>query len=839
MLCSGLRPISFFLSKPINALVVLTALTFLAPSALPQSWTELSPTGTPPAARGKNGAPGVYDQPSDRLMVFGGRNSKGQNLNDVWVLLNANGLGGTPQWVNLIPNGKAGSPPARSGHATVYDPTNNRLIIFGGCSGSCVPVLSDVWVLSNANGLGGTPVWTQLSPGAAPPARTNASGAYDPGRNLLMVFGGQDGTADACSGFTDFWVLANANGLGGPPAWASSSSLGSTPPASNGGAVVYDPVTGVLTSFGGLSLAQGKCQPTNGVWTLNTNPSPFLNTWQITSPVGTAPARRSFASAVYDQVGGRMLVFGGTDSSGDYLDDVWSLNSATGLGTPSWSIINPKNTPPPGRSGQVTTYDSSSRRMTIFGGSNASGVLNDTWVLTAPGIGGLSCRAMAGGTNTANAEGIAELMGDVVLSCTGGAPTPVGEAIPEYTVTLNLNTNITSRLLPDSTTISEALLIVDNAIPENPVPSSAVLYPSAPPQIFCAPAGSTCKEKGTGGAPSPYQTQPNVFAGTQTNGGSVQWKIPVDPPGVNNARIIRLTNLRANVSQLGVPTLLMPIQVQANVSIQGQTTVPVSNGSLALGVSTQSTPLGVVSTAAMRACEPHNAVLLGKSGPAATFDFSVQVQEAFLEEFEYRDYGTTLFGPEFPPALVEQNVPGFRYLTESGFYSPTLFTSDPTLGLADFGTRILVSLGPVGAGAELFVPTTIALTGSYPPGALGGQLQLVTANHNGSSTAGYEPVASTAMIGSTPVAEASVSGSTAYATYEVVYADPTIQESATIPVAVAFNNTPKQPATGSVSATTSLAPVGTNGASSQTAPIPRFINFSSAKKAYSIQACTN
>ncbi len=130
--------------------------------AFAQSWSPLFPTGTAPAARGLNGAPGVYDPASDRMIVFGGRNHNGKNLNDVWVLVNADGSGATPQWVNLIPNGAAGSPPARSGHSSVYDATNNRLIIFGGCSGSCVPALNDVWVLSNANGLGGTPVWTEL-----------------------------------------------------------------------------------------------------------------------------------------------------------------------------------------------------------------------------------------------------------------------------------------------------------------------------------------------------------------------------------------------------------------------------------------------------------------------------------------------------------------------------------------------------------------------------------------------------------------------------------------------------------------------------------------------------
>jgi hypothetical protein len=154
--------------------------------------------------------------------------------------------------------------------------------------------------------------------------------------------------------------------------------------------------------------------------------------------------------------------------------------------------------------------------------------------------------------------------------------------------------------------------------------------------------------------------------------------------------------------------------------------------------------------------------------------------------------------------------------------------------LADFGTRIRVSLGSVPAGTHLFVPTTITLTGQYGEGSPVGQLQLVQADSNGKSAAGYEPIASTALIGITPVAKASVSGSTAYAIYEVIYSDPNVLETATIPVAVAFTN---QPAIGEVMATTTLAPLDTVATADETSPIPRFTNISTAQQAYSITSC--
>ena len=64
-------------------------------------------------------------------------------------MTNANGLGGSPAWVQLTPGGTA--PSGRSYHSTIYDSNTNRLIIFGGNDGASH--LNEVWVLTGANGL--------------------------------------------------------------------------------------------------------------------------------------------------------------------------------------------------------------------------------------------------------------------------------------------------------------------------------------------------------------------------------------------------------------------------------------------------------------------------------------------------------------------------------------------------------------------------------------------------------------------------------------------------------------------------------------------------------------
>ncbi len=57
--------------------------------------------------------------------------------------------------------------------------------------------------------------WAQLAPlGPLPSARDLHSAVYNASSNRMIVFGGR---SSACTLFNDTWVLANANGTGGPP----------------------------------------------------------------------------------------------------------------------------------------------------------------------------------------------------------------------------------------------------------------------------------------------------------------------------------------------------------------------------------------------------------------------------------------------------------------------------------------------------------------------------------------------------------------------------------------------------------------------------------------------
>jgi hypothetical protein len=338
----------------------------------------------------------VYDQATNIMVVFGGGDAGlgGNTTNAVLSLTDANGLGGTSNWNTLIANGEVGSPTARAEHTAVYDPTSNRMIVFGGCgpgnvdtTGCSVIGLNDVWVLSNANGQGGTPVWTQLAPsGPLPAPRFGHCAVYDAANNRMIVFGGLDLLQQH---FDDVWVLSNANGLGGTPAWTQLSPSGGPPAASFISSAVFDANEDIMVVFGGRSNTS--TNDTNAVWTLsNANGLGGSPRWKniVANGAAGSPAKREDHSAIYDMTNNRMTIFGGSGSEPSQtsfpgFNDVWVLANANGLGgTATWTELKPTGVAPGVRSGHGAIYDSVNNLMTIFAGANDDAQFYGFWVLT-------------------------------------------------------------------------------------------------------------------------------------------------------------------------------------------------------------------------------------------------------------------------------------------------------------------------------------------------------------------------------------------------------------------------------------------------------------------------
>jgi hypothetical protein len=345
-------------------------------------WVLLTPAGQAPTPRTFYSTYSAYDTANDRMILFSGaENLPPPFSTESWVLTNASGVGGTPAWVQLNPTG--GPPTGRESATSVYDPVSNRLIVHGGCSANCSPALTDTWVLSNANGIGGPPAWSQLP--SAPIVRDGHVAAYDSSNNRMIVFGGQTGFH-----FTernDVWVLKDANGIG-TPAWEQLSTAGTPPAPRVYASGIYDPFSNTLTIFGGMTSSADETA-VNDVWVLShANGLGGTPTWTQISPIGVAPPVRRSQSAVYDPSSNRMIVFGGFDGTRNiFFDDVWVLTGANGaVGTPRWIQLSTTGGPPPRRFGHAAGYAVASNRLVALMGSSDYPVyvtlLNDVWTLT-------------------------------------------------------------------------------------------------------------------------------------------------------------------------------------------------------------------------------------------------------------------------------------------------------------------------------------------------------------------------------------------------------------------------------------------------------------------------
>ena len=188
-------------------------------------------------------------------------------------------------------------------------------------------------------------------------------------------------------------------------------------------------------------------------------------------------------------------------------------------------------------------------------------------------------------TVTANAplvryQGLTEEVGDILLSCTGGTPTPLGSQVPVNNFALSIqSTNITSQVLPANLPVanggypySEAILAINEPASPAPNPTGALTpTPYNAVQQPCPASNTgTCFNTGDGtGGFSTYSIGGNfnLFQGYQFDKNTLRFDgIPLDPPGArpghhhphlerprrcHSVRRIRFTDHRDAVSITG------------------------------------------------------------------------------------------------------------------------------------------------------------------------------------------------------------------------------------------------------------------------------------------------
>jgi len=499
-----------------------------------------------------------------------------------------------------------------------------------------------------------------------------------------------------------------------------------------------------------------------------------------------------------------------------------------------------------------------------------------------------NCIANQGNPFTVRAEGVTELVGDIFITCTGGTATGVGAPVPEYTISILLNTNVTSRLQTGTTAaggVSEAVLAIDD--PGTGTTETTTLAPprtdtATPTLLGCVASNSTnCSTTGTGGGfgtSGPYtgaQGHPNLFQGTWNPAlpQAITWAgVPIDAPG-STTRIIRITNVRANACQLGVSSTLIPAQITALITITGSQAITLQNPQPAVAVILPGLITGVVKAPTFQQCVTLNNLIvnpsatgsvgigLGGGGSAITIGITATEGAGNTAAFKPRNfsqYAGTIAAPiPSGTAPAVQQTLGFAYNAESGFVttaaadtfvtnfvpnSPTFGTTGAatgSIGEADTGTELSFAFASVPTGVIIAVPSTIYL---FPTSVTSTAAAAASGSAAAAAAAGATGVAT--LVSGASGGQVTLAGGAGAVTYEVLLSSATTQEFAVLVSTPAYvsNTASNQPGITTTGATVAVnfAPLSSvpTAAPASTAAIPRFCQTHTPVTYLNINACS-
>ncbi len=198
--------------------------------------------------------------------------------------------------------------------------------------------------------------WTQKTPAATPPARSDTALASLDEQQKTVLFGGRiikDG----------YEVPGNDTWLWDGVTWTQYTGT-TAPPTLYGHAMAADSPSSVVV-FGGWGPT-GE-DPLNQTWR-------FDGTKWTQIVVGPAPNFRDGHAMAYDRNANQIVMYGGYHQGGD----TWVFKDS------QWAQVFP-TTAPPVSGGLALAYDAERRQVVLFGGLGYDGdgnqvMLNDTWV---------------------------------------------------------------------------------------------------------------------------------------------------------------------------------------------------------------------------------------------------------------------------------------------------------------------------------------------------------------------------------------------------------------------------------------------------------------------------
>jgi hypothetical protein len=433
---------------------------------------------------------------------------------------------------------------------------------------------------------------------------------------------------------------------------------------------------------------------------------------------------------------------------------------------------------------------------------------------------------------------LTEVAGDIVITGTGGTPTPPGTPVPLVNITVSLNTNLTSRLFAvNAPLLQDAVLVIDE--PSSP-PGSGKLntVPTPPPPM------------GVGGGGIDFQDgqATNMIVGQfiPSAPNSVTFVgVPIDPPGTGT-RVLRITNLRVNASAAATAATGAAFQVLATLSVSDSKNLPIGNlAPIPVGFVDPAVSVAALSTSATGGTftiNPGAGVNPAlAANPAATGVINVMLQL------------TGAMPGAFKPKTANQNfVPGAPYAAEESFDGaglplvPGAPAISAFLGHADQGTQFVARFQNVPPNVQVFVTTR-----DVPPGGIQNndpdtpppQAVLVFPPSRTGKTPGGVPLGTggktSGQIAGVPIQLVPTQSGLAPASAEAVWEwvatpQPTQKQTLQFGVVLAMAQSGALPAAQTATVHLSLGPLSQVASASQSDPVPRFADFSQALNLFTV-----
>ena len=309
-------------------------------------WKERAPAERP-SARTSFGM--AYDARSDRVVLFGGFTASGAD-SETWSYDAAG-----DRWTQMRP---AKPPASRYNHAMAYDAQSDRVVLFGGDTGT--ELSGETWSYDVDSD-----TWALMRSPVAPSARRGTAMAYDSASDRIVLFAGEgEGVRN------DTWSYDFDSNR-----WSLEPSV-SVPRFRSLHAMAYDIAKDRVVLYGGATIFTRSPEPVDDTWAYDLE----SRSWTMMSP-SSKPPRLYGHGVAYDRVTGRTVLFGGftaliSPGPGSFgvVDETWTYDLAADAWTPaSVSAV------PSARGGHSMTYVAGSDRILLFGGNTLSGASDETW----------------------------------------------------------------------------------------------------------------------------------------------------------------------------------------------------------------------------------------------------------------------------------------------------------------------------------------------------------------------------------------------------------------------------------------------------------------------------